>query len=260
MDLHGKRIILTGAASGIGQSLLGQLSTYDAQIVAADRAPVESISPGQAIIHPFMCDVSQQAQVDDLFTFAQNLMGGVDIFIANAGFAYYEVFQQANWQRIENIFAVNVLSPLYTTIKMRELHPAEPYTVVLLASAMAKLALPGYAIYGGTKAAIDRFSQSYRFEIPSNGHLMVVYPIATRTAFFQTANRGTPVPFPSQTADHVARCIVDGLKRDAKTVFPSRLFWVGWHFLPFWRGLYQRIEAWRFRRWQSRQMRPQDSN
>lgn len=249
MDIHGKRIVLTGAASGIGRCLLEQLAIYDAQIVAADRHPVQPIAGSKATIHAYACDVSQQAQVDVLFAFAQDVMGGIDVFIANAGFAYYELMQQADWERMQAIFAVNVLSPFYATVKMRELHPEEPYTVVLLASAMAKLALPGYAVYGGTKAAIDRFSQSYRFEIPSNGHLMVVYPIATRTAFFRTANHGTPVPFPSQTADHVAKRIIDGLKRDAKTVFPSRLFWVGWHFLPFWRGIYQRIEARRFRRW-----------
>ena len=254
MDMNRKRIVVTGAASGIGYELLKQLSHYDARIVAADvnlidRTPIRGST---AQIYPFQGDLSQQSGVDDLFDYALETMGGIELFIANAGFAYYEAINQADWAHLERIFQLNVISPLYAAARMKEINPHTDYNVVMTASAMAKLALPGYAVYAGTKAALDRFAEAYRYEMPPNAHLMLVYPIATRTNFFDTANDGTPVPFPSQTSAHVAERIIKGIERNAQSVNPSigfSFFWTLNRIFPLAGRLYQMVENRRFNRW-----------
>ncbi len=255
MHIEQKRIILTGAASGIGYELLKKLSTYNTRIVAADIQPIDrsAIRRTSAQIYPFQGDLSTQAGVDELFDYALETMGGVEIFIANAGFAYYESIQNADWAHIEQIFQLNVVSPLYATARMREINPVVGYHVVMTASAMAKMALPGYAYYAGTKAALDRFAEAYRYEMPSNGQLTLVYPIATRTNFFNYGQDSAPVPFPSQSSDYVATRIIKGIENNANAVQPSTLFRAFWtlnRIFPFVGRVYQMMEKRRFSRWQ----------
>lgn len=260
MDLNGKRVVLTGAASGIGRALFDRLLPERVQLVAADLniSTLPTTSPN---IHLYACDLSEQQNVDALFDFACEKMGGIDVFIANAGFAYYERIAAPDWEHIDRIFRLNVYSPLYSAEKMAELHrvASTPYTVVITASAMSHLALPGYALYAATKAANHRFAEGYRFEMPPNGHLMLVYPIATRTRFFATAANAAPVPFPSQTPEYVAARILSGLQRDAQAVYPSVLFivynWLCGIFPPL-RPIQHSISARQFNHWLNKQSAP----
>ena len=250
MNIHNQRIVLTGAASGIGAALLTHLTAYNVQIIAVDLNPIKIASA--ANIHTYIANLSQPEQIDALFDFALEKIGGIDIFIANAGFAYYEKMITPDWEHIERIYRLNVFSPIYTLKKMRDLNPTNPYCVVMTASAMAKWALPGYALYSSSKAALDSFADAYRFELASNGRLMLVYPIATRTNFFKTANNGTPVPWPSQEPAVVARAIINGIERNKNAVFPSALFHNIWrlgHILPGMKGFYQILQNQTFQRW-----------
>lgn len=61
------------------------------------------------------------------------------------------------------------------------------------ASGMAFLGIPGYALYAATKAALHRFADSYRWQMDGHRKLTLVYPIATRTAFFRAAGKGIPI-------------------------------------------------------------------
>lgn len=261
MEIAGARIILTGAASGIGQALLASLASYRARIIAVDRdhvrlvAAVSALADQPAEIHHHTCDLSQPANLDALFDLAVAEMGGVDLFIANAGFAYYEKLAGADWEHLERIYQLNVFSPIYAALKMQAMNGDRPYKVVMTASAMGLLALPGYAIYGSTKAALDRFAEGYRLELGDPSRLMLVYPIGTRTRFFQAASEGgSPQPWPTQLPEQVAGAIVRGIQHDRCAVYPSllfRCFLALDRLLPFLRRIEQGIERQRFVRWLS---------
>ncbi len=251
MKLEGKRIILTGAASGIGRGVLDLLAKIDCAVVAVDLA-TEGIATAKNVT-PYACDLSQKKNVDALFEFALKTMGGVDVFIANAGFAYYEEIERADWDRLERIYRVNALSPIYAAEKMKELNRDRAYSVVVTSSAMAFLSLPGYAIYSGTKAAVRGFADAYRYELKKGQRLQVVFPIATRTNFFREAG-GSPVPFPSMGVERVARSIVRGIERGRNSIHPSILFrtMLAVHrVFPAALALERWIEYRRFRSWLS---------
>lgn len=253
MDIRGKHIVLTGGASGIGLELLHMLTTFDGvQIVVADLNE-QNIPRDTPHVYPFKCDLTQPSQIDALFDYAHGKLGRIDIFIANAGFAYYEQIERADWSRIEKIYALNVFSPIYSAQKMHERYQRD-YLMVMTASAMSYLAVPGYTLYSSTKAALDRFAEAWRLEPNKhNARLAVVYPVATRTKFFQAANhKPAPVPFPSQTPRHVARQIVEGILRDRETIIPSATFAFMLQlerFVPGVRWLTQKIYAQQFQRW-----------
>lgn len=259
MQIKNKRIIVTGAASGIGKELVAILSGYDCIVMTVDRNEdgllqlLEAHQYSKATILSYGCDVGSQDKVDDLFEHAIQTMGAIDIFIANAGFAYYEQLINADWERIDQIFNVNVNSPIYSAIRMKDLHQDTPYKVVITSSAIGKLALPGYALYGATKAAIDRFAEAYRYELPDSAYLAMVYPIATETRFFQAAARHkAPKPWPSQTPRQVASAIIRGIEKDQKSINPSlvyQIFFALGRLLPPLFRLEQWIELLRFKHW-----------
>jgi uncharacterized protein len=257
MQIQNKNIILTGAASGIGKALLNQLLDFEGvNVIAVDLNKIEIVS--EKVI-PYVCDVSKQTEIDFLFEFALTHFSTIDIFIANAGFAYYEEINQPDWQRIEKIFQVNVFAPIYSFQKMKALNVGREYFVMMTASAMAKLAIPGYALYGATKAALDRFEDAYRFENQDLGHLSLIYPIATKSNFFNRSTdfsrQDVPIPFPSHTPEEVAMAMIKGIQYNQTHVFPSKLFQFGRFFQKLFELLaypYQYFYAQKLKEWRNK--------
>lgn len=260
MDVDGKHIVLTGAASGIGRAVLDLLANYASDILAVDLNEQGLITARKLLedrparIFTLSCDLSNPNAVDKLFEQATSVMGKVDIFIANAGFAYYEEIDEPEWKHIEKIFAVNVFNTLYTIEKMHHLYGNDEYKVVVTASAMAYLAVPGYALYSSTKAALHRFVDAYRWQLNDPRKLMLVYPIATRTGFFTAAGHQVPTAWPAQNPEIVARAMLRGILRDKLSVYPSLLFRLILILKPFlpvhW--LEQWIEHRRLMRWRKK--------
>ena len=217
-------------------------------------ACITELNGSVAKVYSFVGDIAGQEQIDRLFVFALEKMAGIEIFIANAGFAYYEQLEQEDWEHIDQIFRVNVHSPIFTAIKMKNLNTNQPYKVVITASAIGKLGLPGYALYGASKSAIDRFAEAYRFEMNNPASLAVVYPISTRTKFFQEASsHEAPVPWPSQSPDQVAKAIISGIQKARKSIYPStiyRIFLFLGKLIPAIYRFEQNIELKRFHQWQ----------
>lgn len=251
MDLNGRKIILTGASSGIGKEVLKELSKYNTHVIAVARN-IDNIPGISNRIIPYACDVSSRENVDMLFEYAGKTFGKPDIFIANAGFAYCEEICEADWEHIENIYRTNAVSPLYSLEKMKVLNRGREYSVIITCSAVSRVALPGYSLYCSTKAAVHSFADVYRFEKNDKGHLSIVYPIATATNFFKTAGNMAPVPWPVQPAPKVAKAIVNGILKNKRLIYPSKSFAVGNtlnRVLPFIYYFYSRSNAAKFKRW-----------
>lgn len=257
MEINRTRIVLTGGASGIGSAILRELIRFNCKIIIADRnaAQLEKVTLSYMDkVIPFVGDLSNPDQVDQLFDFAITTLGSVDLFIANAGFAYYEQLKGPDWLHLEQIIRINTLSPIYSLLKMQQMNLHKNWKTVMISSAMAEWAVPGYSIYGATKAAIHRFAEGYAFDNPGR-NLLMVYPIATRTCFFETAGKDIPKAFPVQSAEWVARKIIKGILRDRLHVYPSRLFRIILiinRLLPFIKPVYQSIEFRKLKHWLSR--------
>lgn len=226
MHLEGKHIVLTGASSGIGRELLLLLAEYeDVKIVAVARH-VDSVPDISDCIFPFAADISSADGIDSVFKYCESIFGKVDIFIANAGFAYLEKLSSPDWVHIEDIYALNVFSPIYSLQKLISSNSEGQQAFVCTVSGAAMASLPGYSLYCSSKAALHQFIETYRYEKDDKLQLTAVYPVATRTDFFDKASgdKDTPLPFPQQSAEKVAKAIVRGIEKGRKRVFPSLLF------------------------------------
>lgn len=226
MDIIGKNIILTGASSGIGLALLKQLSIIDNVRIIAVARNIKIIPILDNIIFPFAADLTKPEEIDDLFEYAKAKLGRVDIFIANAGFAYMELLNKADWKHNEKIFALNTLSPIYSLQKLIDQNSLNEKYFVCTNSAVSTVPLPYYSLYCASKAAISSFLKTYEYESPPNLKIACVYPIATRTPFFEKAEKNSQptIPFMVQDADTVAKSIIKGIKKNKKNIYPSTLF------------------------------------
>lgn len=250
MKLDGKIVILTGSAAGIGQALLNELKTKNCKIVAADII-YDSPTQDDTNITYYKCDLSDLTQLSDLFSFTQQKYGKPDIFIANAGFAYYGRTESLTDEQIQKIFDLNTVSAITATTTMQRLHGTQPFNMVIMASAMSHWSVPGYAAYSSTKAALVGFAKALRYELNSGQRLQIVYPIGTRSDFFKNAGN-SPRPIISQTPTQVAEATLRGIESNTDEIYPSAIFWLFMHLnriFPFIRPLVLWIENKNFRNW-----------
>lgn len=253
MNLSNKNIILTGASSGIGQELLAKLCKYDNTKIIAVARNTDNIPKGRNIF-PFSADLSKEKEVDRLFEYGEELFGTIDIFIANAGFAYLEELNEPDWQHIEKIYSLNTTSVIYSLLKFSSQDTEKPLQFACTLSAVAFVPLHGYALYCSSKAALHQFIESYRYEQKGNLTITAIYPVATKTAFFDHASGAdnTPAPWPQQRVESVVKKIIRGIEKGKSRIYPStlyRIFYPIGRAFPIFLKIYSSIEKGKTKKW-----------
>ena len=221
-----KNIVVTGASSGIGKSIMDELVGQEGnRILAACRRADMITGYGDNVI-PFSCDLSTQEGVDALFARAEELFDKIDLFFCNAGAPYYERFDYEDWGRIQRIFDLNTVGHIYTYSKYLHHLNGREGRLVYTISAMGEMALPGYALYAATKFAMKGFQQAIRDETPENLQISCVYPVSTKTNFFKVGGGGRKMepPFPVQAPEKVGKAVVKGIDKLKKHIYPCPVY------------------------------------
>ena len=224
--ISNKNIIVTGASSGIGKSILEELAAQEGnRILAAARGAHKITGYGDKVI-PFSCDLSTQEGVDALFKKAEEVFDKVDLFFCNAGAPYYERFDYEDWDRIQKIFDLNTVGHIYVYSKYLHHLNGRKGRLIYTISAMGEMALPGYALYAATKFAMKGFQQAVRDEKPDNLEISCVYPVSTRTNFFNVGGGGRKMepPFPVQAPEKVGKAVVKGVNRLKEHIYPCPVY------------------------------------
>ena len=114
--LNGKRVLVTAAASGIGLSIATSFSMAGAKVCVCDNdaTVVAGLEEEHADLHACVTDVSQPAQVEDLFNEIESRFGGLDILVNNAGIGgpvgRLETVLESEWVKT---IEVNLLAAYY---------------------------------------------------------------------------------------------------------------------------------------------------
>ena len=223
-----KNIVVTGASSGIGKSIMEELLAKEenSRILAACRRAEKIGDYGERVV-PFSCDLSTKEGVDALFAKAEEVFDGqIDLYFCNAGAPYYERFDYEDWDRISRIFDLNTVAHIYTYSKYLHHLNGRPGRLVYTISAMGEMALPGYALYAATKFAMKGFQQAIRDETPKNLQISCIYPISTKTNFFNVGGGGRKMepPFPVQAPEAVGKAVVRGVEKLKKHIYPCPVY------------------------------------
>ena len=124
----------------------------------------------------------------------------VDVLINNAGTPAFGPFAECDDARIAQVIATNLTAPAQLVRALLPHLRAQPAaTIVNVGSTLGSLGVPGFALYGATKAGLHMFSQSLRRELAATSvNVQYFAPRTTRTAF----NSDRAVAFNRATGAH----------------------------------------------------------
>ncbi len=228
INLRGKRVLVTGASSGIGKELALELGRKSAALVLASRqlekleetaAEIKRLFPFAPVPLAVRCDVTDRREVGRLVRTGLNRLGGIDILVNNAGVGVYGETVRTSVEDIRAVMEVNFYGALNCLFEvLPAMRGQGGGLIVNISSAAALHGVPFLAAYGASKAALAAFSQSLRAELSGSGiAVMMVYPGYTESEFFAREKRlgGARRPHrPYAPARRVARLTVRAIERE----------------------------------------------
>ena len=174
-----KRVIITGAASGIGAATAAALRRRDCQVVGLDVTAAEGV---------IECDVRSQESVDAAVDRAIEHLGGVDVLINCAGIGPTQSAGERPGESALAVIDVNLLGPWRVTgAALPELRTARG-RVINVASGLSFLTLPFATAYTMSKRGIVGYSDSLRIEHGDAITVTTVYPGFIKTPIHDQSN------------------------------------------------------------------------
>jgi NAD(P)-dependent dehydrogenase (short-subunit alcohol dehydrogenase family) len=175
-----KRVIITGAASGIGAATVEQLRKRGATVVGLD------LNASGDIIE---CDVSDQESVERGVAAAiERLGGGVDVLINNAGVGFSQSAGLPPDEKALAVIAINAVGPWRMTAAALPALRASRGRVVNVASGLAHVTAPFATAYCMSKRAVVAYSDALRLEHGDAITVTTVYPGYIKTPIHDSSN------------------------------------------------------------------------
>jgi NAD(P)-dependent dehydrogenase (short-subunit alcohol dehydrogenase family) len=169
--IAGRRVLITGAARGIGAAVARRLHSRGALVALAgieqEQLAAVAASCGDAPALP--CDVRSREQVERAVAEAVERLGGLDVVVANAGVAAQLPVIGGDPEIFERTIAVNLLG-VYYTLRAAGPHIAHERGYALAISSLAAAVhLPLLSAYSSSKAGVEALGDSLRIELHSSG-------------------------------------------------------------------------------------------
>ena len=171
MEVEGKRVLVTGAARGIGLALALHLADLGATVLGADLTP-ESAELEDARVRLIRADVSSEEDTAAMAAAARDSLGGLDALVNNAGLVDLErrPFWEIPAREWDSVLAVNVVGPwLCAKAALPLLREAGGGAIVNLASEVAFTGSPGLAHYVSSKGALVSLTRLMARELGPDG-------------------------------------------------------------------------------------------
>jgi NAD(P)-dependent dehydrogenase (short-subunit alcohol dehydrogenase family) len=194
----GKGVVITGAASGIGEALARNLAAQGARLLLADLhverldAVVAELRAGGAECLAQPCDVADPAAVNALADAALRAWGGADVVINNAGVGLVAPVHSLDLADAHWLMNINFWGVVHGSRSFTPQLQARPGSVIVnISSIFAMVSMPTQSIYNASKAAVRGFSDALREELRDSGvRVLCVHPGGIQTRIAQQARLG----------------------------------------------------------------------
>ncbi len=176
-DFTGNTVIVTGAARGIGRSMVKHFIESGAQVVAADRDAeglAETCVPLGDRVAALVADISTVEGAKAIVDEAVTRFGGVDVCVNNAAVAPHASLLEERAEVWDRIYAVNCRGTFLMTQAAAHamIGGGKGGRIINFSSGAAKRGSPGGAAYASSRAAVEAFTRVAAIELAPHGILV----------------------------------------------------------------------------------------
>lgn len=222
-DLAGKRVLITGASSGIGRAAAKAFADAGARVlaVARDRARLDALvaSLGPERVIAYTADVADGPGMETLARAVLAAGGPPDVIVANAGIGLDARFVATTDEALRRVFEVNVFGVVRTIRPfLPEMIARGSGRVLIVSSAVGKRGVPNYAAYSASKFALHGMADALRPELWGTGVTVgVICPSSTTTEFSDRKLQAGPPQVNVRVQKHSAESVAKALVRMARS-------------------------------------------
>ncbi|GIO28520.1 SDR family NAD(P)-dependent oxidoreductase [Ornithinibacillus bavariensis] len=195
--LTGKKIVVTGASSGIGEMLVKQIASAGGTPIMLARSldklrQLQKQLKEEHQIHAsfYMVDLTDEADVYNVVNTVLKEQGTIHALINNAGAGVFQYVIDTRWEDIELMYQLNVLAVIrITKLFLPHFMDNNEGHIINIASQAGKISTPKSAVYASTKHAILGFTNALRQEVARNQIQVTAVNLGpVRTNFFALAD------------------------------------------------------------------------
>jgi short-subunit dehydrogenase len=222
-----KKVLITGASSGIGAALARHMAARGDEVWLAARRMdrtseiVEEIRAAGGAAHAVELDVQDADALENAIAALDAEAGGFDIVVANAGVGGKGATASGlRYADVKKVFAINFNGAVATLLAaQRPMLERKRGHLVAISSLAAELPLPVALDYGTAKAALSYWVQAMRLDLAPRGvDVTLIHPGFVKSEM--TAKNNFPMPF-ILDAEDAARLMARAIDRKAAVLrFP----------------------------------------
>jgi len=245
-SLKNKKIIVTGASSGLGKRLALQIAKNGGIPIMLARSTQKLQEQQKQILREFSMesffytvDLQNKNEIDSTAELLFRDHGQLHALINNAGQGVFNYIQDADWEEIEKMIQLNLLAVIrFSQLFVSHFQQYGQGHIINIGSQAGKISTPKSSVYGASKHAVIGFTNALRLEVAAkNIRVTAVNLGPVRTNFFTLADPdGTyqkNVENYMLNPDHVASKVVQSLFTNKREInlpwwmeFGSRIYQV----------------------------------
>ena len=179
--LNGKRVLITGGAGGVGRETAQRMLARGARVVSADIPAATRHAEGALT---FAGDLARQDEIDRLFGFVDDELGGLDMLVACAGLPADALMDISNdgWRQVIDANLVSYVGCSKQAIERIRRAGHDEGQVILVGSISVHIKAVGESVYNASKGGVALFAETLRKEmIPEKIRVTLIEPGAIAT-------------------------------------------------------------------------------
>ena len=223
-SFKGKKVLITGGASGIGKIMVRKsLERGATEVVIWDINEEGLIKTkeefsrlgGRVTIYPI--DVSKLEEIQSVAAKTKEELGTIDILVNNAGIVVGKYFHENTHEEINKTMLINANALMHIASEfLPDMMAQNSGAICNIASSAGLISNPKMAVYAASKWAVTGWSDSLRLEMEQLGKnvsFTTIMPFYINTGMFDgVKSKLIPILEPEPTAEKIMKAIENGTK------------------------------------------------